>query len=551
LVDAFTIKPNGKIIDLNSKEVELNIYNNPDAKNSRWKQLRFSIPGVEVGDEIEIIYKTRLPYLRTSDDLYFHSNLQILNSVITIDIPEPLGVKLNVYNNLGQPKVIEGGHHITYQWRLKNLKSIGMQNYSIPAMELPYIAYNVNFKLMFKWDNLYNAYYNSYKQVDYAGKPKSMYFGNFLRKQQQDYPDSQPTDLFYNVMMFIQDSMQVVNLSEEEANNPLGYFLFERKINNKNLHILIREVLDFYNIPFETCFGRDKYDGPIDFDFPSTHQINEIFYLFNDANGSPRIVYPSYPNHRYYFDELPNNLEGTQVLAVKGRNQYSVKIQTRRLKIPVSVINNNYLKQYKTFTINLNEKKFDIECKEKYSGNFLRDERQEKLSMNDDFDPDLLNSIYGFKPDTFYVDEFTNTTPIKYSVRYNYSEEGLFDIIESDLYSFQLSNFVFHHSIIDYPDIERTMSFYPEMAYEDQVNIFLSFEEPVSIKNESSLDKYIENEFGSYSLLFKQVSNNSIQIVSQYKIYGKPLPAKNYNLLLELNKFLDQAMELEVFVGKD
>jgi hypothetical protein len=136
-VDAFTIKRDGKIVDLDAKEIELNIFKDPSLKDNSQNVLNFSIPGVEVGDEIEIeieiIFQFKYEYLISSRDVFFNSYLPIINSVVTLDIPEGIGFKMLAYNDLDKAEVIKGGHHTTYQWRIKNQYPSIYQDEAIPA----------------------------------------------------------------------------------------------------------------------------------------------------------------------------------------------------------------------------------------------------------------------------------------------------------------------------------------------------------------------------------------------------------------------------------
>jgi len=547
-VDAYTVKSNGKIINLDSKDIELNEYKNSDLGSS-WKQLRFSIPGVEVGDEIEIIYQLKLPYLRTSDDTYFHSYLPVLNSVVTIDVMEGLHLKLNVYNQLGQPEVLDGLHHTSYQWRLKNLVSIGEQYKSIPALELPYLAYVIDFKPMLKWKSLYNAYYDSFKEMDFTGRPHNGFFNKFMSLQKETFPEADSYDLLEKVMTYIQDSIPVVHMSKEESNNPTGYFLYEKKINYKNLHILIRKVFNNLNIGFETAFGRDKYDGPIDFIFPSTHQINEIFFLYRDKNTKYRIIYPSSPGYKYYLNELPNNLEGTTVLTVKGRNQNSVNIQTKKFKIPDSYAGNNYVKQFRNFEVDIAGNRFELECKNQFSGNFNRDERDALFALSDNFEKEKTADIIGVEVDTFYVTEFLKKPPVKYSSRYNYSGNNLFNSVDENLISIPFKRLFEHKSLYADPDLKRNLGYFTEMLYEDQVNVLLKFPVPVTIQNEGDLKRRFENVFGKYSIEIQQMDDKTILIKSSYKIIGRYLPPAKFDLLLDMNAYLEETMETELYLG--
>jgi hypothetical protein len=123
-------------------------------------------------------------------------------------------------------------------------------------------------------------------------------------------------------------------------------------------------------------------------------------------------------------------------------------------------------------------------------------------------------------------------------------------MVDEGLYSIALSSVLDVAILPVYEDEIRTMGYYTHELHEESSNILLSFENPVSIKNEGDLNQVLNNEFGSFTLSFRQVKENAILISSKYFIKNEFLPAENYHFLIELNNKVKEIMDIELFIGE-
>lgn len=546
-VDAFTVKPDGKIIDLDAGTIELNLYETNSNKNFTLKELRFAIPGVEVGDEIEMITKTKLPFLRTSDDLYFHQNLPVLNAAITINVPVTLLIKLSSYNRLDAPEIIENGKNTTYQWRVSGLRPMYYQDYSVYANELPYISYNINFLPQQNWEELYVAYHNTYEDKDFQGRPHSTYFLEFMQDNAKKYPEYDSLQMFNHVLNFIQDSLSLEVLNEDESNMPIGHFLYERRIDNHNLHILYRKVLDYLKIEYWTCFGRNKYNGPIDTKFPTVHQIDYVFYTFENKLGEQQFLYPSSSEMTYYLNEIPVTLEGTTCIALAGKNAESVRIKFKTFVVPLSTIRDNSLIKSIVYKYSEQDRLKNVIHKEVYKGSYMRGARDYKTNLVEY--SEWITDNYDVPVDSISFRFTSDSNPYAYEVKYTHPGTDYLNQVEEGLYSVSIADLIHHNNLEDNKEKDRFMGFYPVMAYSDKVNVLLQFNHPVKIMNEEGLDQKLSNGFASYAIRFSQPTPQSILLTSKYAIKATYLSAGQYEMFISVNEMMESAMNQELYIG--
>jgi len=79
-LDARTIKPDGKVIDLKSSQIKRMDFEIDKKEDFDIQYYRFSIPGVEPGDEVEFGYTIESPGINLGKDFFFNADIPCLNS---------------------------------------------------------------------------------------------------------------------------------------------------------------------------------------------------------------------------------------------------------------------------------------------------------------------------------------------------------------------------------------------------------------------------------------------------------------------------------------
>ncbi len=155
-LDARTIKQDGSFVDLDTKteikEVEVA---DDDYLIDKKKYKVFSIPGVEVGDEIEIVCIQEGYALERGGTYVLHKTIPSLKTKFILEIFDkrisPLATNRN---RMPVPIIKDNLNSKVITWVLKDVPGLGEENGNVSAKTLPCFVYELN---------LDNFYVNTYE----------------------------------------------------------------------------------------------------------------------------------------------------------------------------------------------------------------------------------------------------------------------------------------------------------------------------------------------------------------------------------------------------
>ena len=161
---ARTIKPDGRVLNLNKKEIKITKPSEGLVFFGKTKWLTFSLPQVEVGDVVEYIYEMEIynPWDRKvfTPEYSFQSSEPIILSKITITVPKSetlYWASRNMPEGSKNPKIIETSTSRSYIWEVHNSKPIIEEPSMPPRGE---VAAHIECTNQKDWNHIFDWYTN-------------------------------------------------------------------------------------------------------------------------------------------------------------------------------------------------------------------------------------------------------------------------------------------------------------------------------------------------------------------------------------------------------
>ncbi|MFN8256153.1 MAG: DUF3857 domain-containing protein [Bacteroidales bacterium] len=550
------------------------------------QKIKIAFPNVEVGDVIEYVYSYKTPGFKPtnlSGEVVLNAQIPILNADYLVRVPRDMEIFYKLYNNFRKPEANATETDVNCKFNQKNIPSLYNSELSNLQSQMPFFYFQVipgevkNLKM--DWDFIYKTTYTfAFSEVNLIPLNKN-YYKKWKSKLLKDYKDSTKTLKFKVLYNDIRDNMVVKDaMSEFEMAYSSGYFLKAGYINKLNLMRLYKKIFEDLGISYYICFARNKYKDPINYDDIRKDEATDIFFIYIDENGKNHFVFPGDEIQSFEIDELPNNLLGTDAIMMKHtidktkpfslclpdladfikkvyKQKYDFNIEKKTVFLPEGKVNSNYITQQNSITINLDDLTNQYKNNIKLSGALSTKYRTFFSLMDKNRDLNLYyatvtDDLYkNYQKDTSYVEKFKRSYPFEFKLVNKGEIKNLIETIDTNLYSISLKDVIFH-DIINLPDKERIFNVIPEFIYTDMVQVFFYFDKPVKQINSGAFNYNVENEFGSYSVSSREMSDKSIMVSSQYTIKTNLLPYEKFKFLTEINQSFKKAVLTKLVIRK-
>lgn len=563
VIDARAIKPNGKTVNFKTKDIKKLKFSSPYDKDTKYQQLRFAIPGAEVGDEIEIIYTTKSRQINTGDDIFLHTYLPCLRSSLTYSASKPFVHEIKMYN--GMPKYVNhpSNANTVLTWSMQGLPAIESQHNAIYTREIPYIRFVVRkYQSQYNsiditknnWNEIHKMYSNNFEDNERLTANKKGYLKEFITSFKTKYPEKSNVEIFSLMHQFIYDNIEVKRLDEKDEKHALGYYLYNKYIDNHNLHLLYKELFNKLGIKFYICFGRRKYEGDIDRHFVAPHIIDHVYYSYYDGDIL-KFVYVSFPSRKFLLNEIPHYVQSTRAIMLSKKREKDTFCETKEITVPNNTSEVNYkLKKINLQIENLNDSVAQSNSTVDLSGvysYFYRQSHLEDLSKEDyDFYNHLIakEEIHNTKVEL--VDE-TNKYPFNYTIKATHEFPITFNQIDDNVYNLKLGQLLKISDLYATND-KRFLNYYAPYLYNDISFVTISFKNKINIENiDNFKDLSVKNDFGSVTVNVSQKDGNTLMLYVSYQINQLKLEPKEYYLLTDLNDALDILLNQNILLSTE
>ena len=553
-LDARTIKTNGSIVDLRAKEIKSIQIDEGDVYDQK-DYLIFAVPGLEVGDEFEMICIYEGEAVQEGGNIFLHHAIPVLESTLTLEVDKDIVVLSKGFNDMPDPEVKQKLGTISFKWTLKNLEGVFDQRASIFGTILPFFIYELYF----------NRFYenNSIISKSWVGLIQSIAKRNFkykIRKREKfdqlmesiflDKAINSALDSIKVFHQYINDEFTISPLNRKEESKGLSYFLENKKADQYVLLQIYIAFFEHYNIPFYLATARTKYGGEIELTFPTKIQITHYLFAFNDGQGNHHVCLPKTNNKYYSFNEMPLSLEGTVFYMLDMQDKSTLK----KIRLASSPHQNNVILRKINTNVSLSASLIEQVEETTFSGipsTIYRSHYYDYLRAGQ------LYNFVGFQlnqrqPDAFLFDAKLSSYPTKppftFTLSQAYTLKHQIEQIEEDVYKISLKDWFSHH-IKPINVKKRLLDYYPNYAGIDAFQYTLEFEKDIQLINESEqLAINIEYEIGSYTLVIRQIGNKSIQISSKYVITAHHIPVDKVGHLEGINQAVKQANGSDIYI---
>lgn len=543
-ISAKTIKPDGREIVV--KQEDIKEMQNVTDGTFDWKMAhyRFSVPGVEAGDQIEIEYFINKPSFSTNGDYFFSCYLPVIQSTVRLSFSNSLVVSVKNYNGLKSPITGSEAGNYWMEYSRYNLSALRDYDHAIFYNEMPYCRYQiVSYRSPFEispdgikisvnnWTEFSAGFIQS--QFDNELKnSKAKYLDKFVASHYHEGKES-PRIALKRMLDCIADSMKVY-YSEAKPEYCSGYYLSRRSIPYTAIYRIYSDLFEKLGMEYFYILGALKARGKLDTAMVSSSDYSILFFAFKDEKDSLRYVFPENSLMKTCPEEISPYYFGSCIMLMypkeKGRHAfgklpdfpcaYNMKTRKNRIDVDLSFNSMNFnAVTIKSGAFSFLDRVFDY--------------RSPKDSLQSQINRYLNNDIKNFVVDTSYFTGPDSVFPFKYYFHYNGHQKDRIVRLADSLYSIDLSDWL-DHSVIQPTSTDRFVDFYPDFRYSELFNYYYVFKAPVKVQNPSSLSCSITNNFGSYLFSVTQISDTVVQVQSTYKIVKAMLPATEYSQLKQL-----------------
>jgi len=544
-IRAKTIKPDSTEIPV--KEEDIKEIQNVTNGVFGWQQehYRFSIPGVEVGDVIEVEYTmTRSDEMATSGDFFFSSYLPIAVSVLDLRFSVSLTVNIKNYNGLKKPEQSLDGQFCRFRYTRYNLGALRDVDHAILYNEMPYCRYQIlsvhspfdkgpqGTKIGYNdWTDFSRGLLLSMPN-EKLKRAKSQYLTEFVSKHYAIGKES-PAAGLRKMIRLIFDSIRI----EQSFQNPeytSGYYLYNKKIPVSAIPKLYTDLFDCFGIDYFYCLGALKTRGNIDTNMISGGDFSTLFFAYTDENDSLRYLFTDNSLYKINPEEIPPQYLGATFLLISrktpGKHAFN--------RLPDYYPTINYKKRTNQINVDLESNMLTYYCCTERAGAFsyfdqIWGNQVVKDSLSSGWKNYFMNEMKNFVLDTSYNTEVESEFPFKSRFIYKGHQQDKIVKVGDSLYAIDLTEWLDHAVLYAYSG-DRFVDYYPDFRFREQFVYQYSFKQPVEVKNPASLSGGINNDFGDYQFSVTQVSDTVIIVKSTYRILKSKLPSFEYSQLRQL-----------------
>lgn len=540
VLDARTIKENGEIINLSAADIKKQKY---ITKEGAYKYVICAIPGVEVGDVIEIQYSYKYDGVAESSNIFLHESLPVLNSSFKLSLAAGIVAKVNMYNGLNQPTVKNSNNFVSYTWKGTNLDGYGNVKYSILENEIPHLTYVItdifyygqnNVLVPNDWPLVLKRYGKYITKQDMSVASGNKYEKEFFQKISKK--GNSRLEKVQALQAYIFDSIVSLPYDENESRT-IGKQLSMGVLEELSTYRMYADYFKYLNIPFKLCVGRNRYTGQLEANFPTLYQLNYIFFSFQDEENKKHFLIPKDDYVNYRVDEIPYQMENSQLIEFHWFRTKELKF----IKIPMSQIKENKLFVSGKWNVSLTDMNITLENKEMLAGEYSTlfnyvvypsENKEKQIKYLEEY---LQNKrVYVNKIEDI---AFTNA-PIKAKTNLSYKVENSNGIVQldEDLYSIDFSKILlFFNKHTDLTDEERSLVFHNPFVSTENYNFNLTFDKKIRLSEGQDLDINFSNTFGNVTFTIKQMGDNVLNISGRYYDKNMIVTKDRYSEVKDLN----------------
>ncbi|MGK0366503.1 MAG: hypothetical protein ACI85O_003576 [Saprospiraceae bacterium] len=557
ILDARTRKASGEIVDLDANEIKELEYNAEKDLTDTDKSLLFSVPGVEVGDEVEIVVTYEGSTLLSGGNVFLHQKLPTLKSEFQLFVDEKIIVFNATLNGMTKPKVETPNDHYRFIWTAENLPGMYDSRSAIPGNTLPYLIYSFDYSRFY--GSLPPPVPNDWRELILAItenldlKTNSKKLDVVMKGILGDNVSAPKIEQAAIIHKYFNDNITLKRLTDNEKSGYTDTYFKNKVADWTALVSMYDAAFKWIGLNYYFGTGRSKYLGPILLSFPTDYQITDYFYAVEDENGGMHVYMPKeYSDKKWQADEVPSHLRNTRVYILNMKDKETFK----QLDFENNRFNQNQMLIKGKADISLTEGTMTHTLQESINGEISMEYRDwtydadEKEELAETIAENWKDKIPNATIKDVKLSDYPTTNPYKYKVNYKVETPEQISEIETGTYKIQFGNCL-THKVLDVRKRKRLLDYCPDYAFMEAYNYVLNFSENAAIQNKENVDIKVDNEVGTFELIVNQVKPNMLSVRSRYVIKVNSIAPDKMQLLYDLNEAAASAGSAELIVRQE
>lgn len=547
-LDARTIKSKGKPVNLKTSEIKQMTVKDQTGKGG-YEELRFAIPGVEVGDEIETVYATETSGLISGMDVNMHDELPIIHSVFVYRCDKEFNTNLK-WVALGDPKITKDQNQVDYRWDTRNLDAEEDSPFALRPIETPVVSYVVRDLV------LENESTGAKRVIPVVRNDAAALFDEFVRIynasnsvqgsvkdliEEFSAPGDSKETIISKLVDHLNKQVDIIPGRADGVGQDFKALINAGAMDRGDLYLLYWQIIKHMKLDALVCFGKSKFAEPIDVNFISPHAIDYVFFRFKGEDGKNHFIYPATSSYAYDLDEFPWYLQGTAYLAAFRKSVNALESRKGEGVIPNSSHRDN--NERTTIECALNDDgtmntTIRIKCTgvlAQMNHNLLEmEEGQSVLGL----DAEEFESMRVFEnDDTLFVEAKISSLDLNYQQ------------LDDGSVSMNLEKLLNHRLINEVDTTSETLSLMP-FLYEDQINMTITLDSEKKKVISKDANRALRSDVAMYNFNTK-IDGEVLYIQSNYRIKKHEVNGQDAADLERINQHYELTKKRTLLLAKD
>lgn len=530
----------------------------------------FDIPGLTVGDELEISYSYNVPFDENLEKLlsfrlFAHSYYNIANYQLTIISDKDLSLDFNYVNSFNPDTSGIIGMNRFSKWLLTDIPGCMGEVSGRPYKSLPHLVFSIKpGEIPSYMPDLYTLQFDKtsipsyFIPVYYRERNCLRFFttkNDYLAVQtliKENYRDTINDTANYKKFFYefnlIAETFNYDNSKDFFGNiyatdsPPVRECVETKKIHESNRYYVYVASLEALNMFYYTTYLADIRSGEISEHYYTPMFMDDFLLAIQFDKGNIVFFYPKKDDFGFYTDEVPFYFEGakTRLICLEDYEDETKPINAdfRTITTPTSTWNDNTRKCNIMVNLSIDEPaKFSAVLN--LSGQFSTMTRG--TYINNYNDP-TVNPLYSHKiwdvSSTVSllssnVDIKQKKFPYKTVIKAEYEIPEFVTKINDSTYSILLKNLFPHIIYSGLNESYRVLDYYPDFKGQDMFSYYIKFQNPVEIIKNIETQK-ISNSFGELVIESVPISQDGLRITSCLSINNDCVKAANIQNVLQI-----------------
>ena len=552
------IKPDGREVAAEIKKSVGNESNVFDKVRNTYYFYHYEVTNLEPGDELQFAYAYELPYdinwfKFNSARIFFNGEIPKQDYQLIVTAPDKL---FNDFKGAVADSVVVRDKVRRRYWHRSQLTGSINEPGAKPYKELEHIVYYLN------TDNLRYQYVDPQSGVAINGnywlylirrrESRAFWIKRVAKKRIGDRQNDK-------VDRFIEKSTAGIAIEEpleraikmhqkvaetfdyqsddayiagiDRKLERMGDFTEDKVIRQISRYNLYAKLFSRVGLNYNTTYFMDRRIGEMSEQYISPLYDNEFAFAF-DGQNRLKYMYPKRSRFGLHVDEFPFYWEDSPAFFVNVFDIFSRDfeqlnfVRTPKSDDNVNVRNSNMLVKVRT-----DNGLLDCQARIHLSGQFSTMTRGAYLYDHQDstINPKYYQRIYDVqnaRVATIEQTGFQKEFPFRTGLNIDYALTKKV-LVGKESIDINIENWFNHIYLEGFSSKNRTLAYYPDFMFQDEIKYVLEFDEPVAIDEATAQAVQLNGAYGTYTFTITQLDDKHVELRSYFHINRERIEANS------------------------